>query len=332
MAANRSQYALIKQIAGILLDSDAVIFGGYVRDTVVRDVFTKMFREHSSISACNDADFLKMFDNVLMLPLYGARLIEPRNINCVMTCTQMCMFEQLLVANNLAIQYVSNSVGGERYGIDEVSDVLVREYRIGFALNPLIVTMHPELSDFGIKVDVVYSMSKSKEDLIPVNDILDCECNGLIIDKSREIKLCAVLRTADPLENLTKLTNIIKQIINKEAHLVNFSFMRERIEIMLDKGYTIHNMFNLTFVKNDAHMLQEAEIDKAGICVICLDQVGKNKSMCSKYVVKRSCCNGTVYHLHCLDDMINSPHFNGQCPTCRAPFSDVDAKKRKSAA
>jgi hypothetical protein len=181
---------------------------------------------------------------------------------------------------------------------------------IGFDISPVLKTMLPfSLRKIFVSIDIVHCESiKDKEP--PFNNI-DFECNALIIDSSKQIRISTKFckeRIIDDsiISKLQYMLEIIDGIYHKKTKAVANIIDYNRLIKMINKGYTLTGRDSIFELKKNT--------DNEDICLMCMDKIKDNNK------INRTCCVAS-YHTNCLNGMITNNNFNKSCPMCRDSFT-----------
>ena len=299
-------YKLTKAVADIVTSIDnTVIFGGYVRDTILHDYMAQQYYKHPSVCSLSSKEKNIKYSDPNFLPEFKDRTLIAKDIDCFMSTDNIDKFEKLLNEKKLHV-----NIKKERDISNYITEknMFLTYMEIGFDISPILETLLPfPLRKIFVSVDIVHCSSIMNKEP-PFNNI-DFECNALIIDSSKQIRISTKLCNGSNINKsiiykLEYMLEIINGIYVKKTKAVSDNIDFLRIIKMTQKGYTLTGRDNAFELKNN--------IDNKEICPICIDTI-KYKS---KFKIKRTCCSAT-YHVKCLHDMINHNNFNQSCPLCR---------------
>ena len=103
------------------------------------------------------------------------------------------------------------------------------------------------------------------------------------------------------MKKLIKLNQIITDILDMKATIVNSTFANYRITHMISKKWIIISTNILLTVSHKSN---------DDICYICLNKLYK-----SKYICKFNCCKAYI-HENCMDELLQHNKCN-TCPWCK---------------
>lgn len=303
---NKTKWKLINYIIRHIVESDGVVFGGAVRDTIRHNYCsTRFYKKHN-----NDMD---KYDDVEFDVENIDRLLVPRDIDCYFKSKED--FEEF-----------RDNLGKDNYFVDSCSSAY-NEVCETFSKTKLYIKpkMHKllyymlkdagvDLSTLRVEVDVMW-LNNGVELSHPF-EAMDFDVNCLIFDKHStavdengkyttygeympRLNQWAQDGINNAYEHSKKLHDIIENIIKKKAVIINH--MRPRVAKMIDKGWRIVD--SKTFQPLVA-------IPKDEPCLICLSDV----THANHYM--RKCCNAH-YHDKCLQKVLASCT---SCPQCRKAF------------
>lgn len=285
------KWKLFKKVEAVLIEQDARIFGGYVRDSIIHDTYAKKFYDTTTDSNkyC-EQDFE---------PETALRNTLPTDIDCVLP-------ESKLLAVERALRKVCHLRFKFRHDCDTYFQNLYYRgmshyrYMVTYKLpkeldiNPLVYgTFHVDIMTYPDTMNVKLPLSP-----------IDFLCNSLVQAKGGYSLMS--YQSLRPLDKLKELGTVIEDIVNKVA-LVGFSTVGPaRVDKMLQKGWTIKS----------PHVTIMPGVQYDGHCLICHE--GFTQDGC-----KLRCCDGH-YHRKCLHEAMNTGpaamvHTN-KCLMCRGPL------------
>lgn len=317
-------------VRDIILKNDGMIFGGFVRDSIIHDHFATEF--YDSIEFLEDyLEARAKYSDPSFIPHTKDRMLIPTDIDCIMTRSQRDLVLKAFKRKQLKWkQLFVRSPSEYFHGFDGPSDMEHVRYRVKVDFSRLRET----LQRLPISVDVHSIVTPLEEenveiiiDMLLTNEMpddpfctrIDFECNALFMTK-HAISVSSRLVEAKDIYKRNKMTqSIITDIIQRRAVLRRNSVMSLtdliRANKMFGKGWQITNLKFQT-VKDDT-------IDE--MCIICHCNVTPNH-------FKMTCCNSR-FHAKCLRELINSQlnsedFNNDSCPMCRgyASFTRSDAE------
>lgn len=304
----RLKYNFIHRVADLVLEH-GVIFGGYVRDTIIHNHFADRFYE---THAAKD-NFQSLYEDVSCDVDTLGRLLIPEDIDCFMTSGSLEKFiGSVKKTNKMKIVRRRDVTVGHRY-----TDIIQNKVPLGLMLTKIeIQLMHntlymdylpKNLLELSVKLDVLHAPQLENKE--PPFCVMDFECNCLVLDMGHNIRLSKPFcdfnyLTGLPLTKVTKLQSVISDILAKKAIPVVLAD-HERCMKMTNKGWT---------VEEDGMTLLIADEDEQGddVCPICCDNL--------RVQIKNSCCNSR-YHPLCFAKFLQASLEDcPPCPTCRKPL------------
>lgn len=191
------KYKMMRKIQGILLDMGYTIFGGYVRDMLIHDHYSRKFYGNGVYSNENYVD--ESLDKKTL-----GRLIVPKDIDCFFTGDGECV-------EALRLAFIQGGfdvmvMGSQEYAI--FNNVKKRSLRLTVA-NAHLFGLHC----FKVFLDVLYS---SDPDIKPPFGKLDLTCNALVLtDKGISLSnnTGTSLDILGPFEKKCYETKIIKKLL-----------------------------------------------------------------------------------------------------------------------
>lgn len=309
------RYKLTNAVADLIISiNGACIFGGYVRDRIRHDHVAQQYYSHPELDNIGDrADIKKLYDDPEFLPELKDRFLVSQDIDCFMKTSDIEVFEKKLKDARLRV-IRKKQLNILEYLTVHDPDLRLTCFDVGFDMNNLLNSMLPyEIRSLNIRIDVVHIESIQNKD--PPFGNIDYECNALIIDSSKQIRLCTQLpyltAMIDPLARFEYLQKIIKNIQQQTTKVVGKNIQRHRTHKMMSKGYTLIS-------SNNKYVLSQ-NVDQEEVCTLCLDKIDK------AYKLKRTCCNAS-YHNHCFQSMVTHENFNRSCPNCRDHMNYIETK------
>lgn len=275
---------MFQNIADIAILTNGAIFGGYVRDFVLKDECAQQF-----YTSNKKGDF----SNPEVSPETSDRLLIPSDID--IHFKTLVDYKKFRTALNKGF-YVTNVVMIENL---YTSGPYTRHFKLVVRLGSNIGTsfireiLNNCLPEYTVNIDAVISQGNP-----PFNNDLDFECNGLIMDKTG-IHLCTeLIRGLGPMGVHRTFTRVLNDIKHKRALVVNFN--PKRWDKMADKPN------NWEILGSTVEKIRSTADDR---CVICLENISED-------VHKFHCCKG-CYHSACLTKAIVFVNNSGTCPHCR---------------
>lgn len=308
----RLLYNFHVNVANVILEY-GVIFGGYVRDTLLHNHHAEAF--YTKVGDEDVVDINALYEDQLVHKDNIDRLLLPEDIDCFMTSAKMekmvsfftnssSRFKLVMRRDTVCGQHNSKyftNMRGAPLGLTVTHLVL------GLVHNPIYEGQLPyEFRTAKVYIDILHAPSlEGKEP--PFGD-MDFECNCLVMDSFGNIRLSGRYAGIMGLQGYAlnqhqKLCQVVDDVMKRVAVPVTASSF-DRTSKMATKGWKIKEAgLNIVI------------IDEDDTCPICFDG-GKEQLR-----IKADCCKST-YHPHCFAKFVT---FNsGQplsCPTCRSFMS-----------
>jgi hypothetical protein len=310
-------------IINLLLSCNGTIYGGAVRDIILRKHVEKKFKKKNSgisreeyIKLYNDRNYQKELVDRLLIPndidAY-VDIIEYEKLMSVLDDSGFTTKEEVcenyptesefythirLEIKSCSLKHVIHKIKSnlpKHLSFLFEDDSLVKKYKVFTDMKPLYVDLF--LLDDGDKT----------------NDPFEFMCNNLIWNKhgfSVSKKLC---ENNNPFYNEIQKNQIIEQIHNKIAVIPLYPKMKKygcihnlRVKKIIEKGYTIEGFANFSYINDNSYN---------GHCIICHDKFSKKH-------YKMKCCDAR-FHTHCIVDMYNSGTTN-RCIMCMKSLNNFE--------
>ena len=321
MEYGRLLYNFHLKVAEVILDH-GIIFGGYVRDTIIHNHFAQLFYDSEQDTSASELNVLYKDPNYK--PETNLRLLLPQDIDCYMTSTA---FEKLvtklskhpdmkvkrrvdLVAPN---KYIMN-----RHGIP--LGLMLSRMEIGLSHNPMYAEYIPdEMRSMKVYLDILHAPDLERKE--PPFGCMDFECNCLVMDKGFNLRLSAPFSAFHfmaclPINKHNKLQQVIDDITQLKAIPVVLADFDRACKLAM-KGWCIQED-TAKLYKNKSN-----EEDEHEICPICCDHINVDQ-----LELKNNCCNSR-YHPSCFGKYANTlSHALSElsCPTCRTRINIANLK------
>ncbi len=304
-------------ICSSILKHNGVIFGGYIRDHILRNhcisEFNKVFNP-----TCVDYD--TTFSNLKILPELRDRMIVSNDIDCLITKRRMnAILNELRYDHNLCIRKVfkrdpckyipsfneidSGNYCHYRYCIQSYNPNILNQLKFLGISNSVINDIRYTKVIIKITVDFIVCLdNKLPADpfLVPI----DFKCNGFYVKKTMELPLLTsqISSHSDCIsENYKRLKSIYDNIYNKVAVCVSPD--KVRINKMVMKGYKITQIP----ICSPFTIIPDSHDD---VCIICLSDLATNH-------IVTNCCKTHLHH-SCYDELYLSSISNTiECPICK---------------
>lgn len=271
---------------------NGVIFGGYVRDKIIHDFYALQYYTKCSAEYKNEKYNYNKYNDPNFLPETKDRMLLPYDIDCYMNPHHIEHFKNML--RNSLLEFVEEKA--ENYEHTKLY--------ISFKLNPIIESNIEILKKIVIKVDIIHTQTPAH---LPINKLLDFECNSLILTPDNEYKLCKFLSILckDPMTKIDKFNEIYNNILARKTKILSPQIADYRIQHMLNKNWIISSD-NITLTKS----INYKATDKTDttVCYICLENISSSGG-------HFNCCKRFI-HLDCIEHIVTSNY--GKCPLCRS--------------
>lgn len=290
------QYQIMTKMAEIVIDNYGIIYGGFVRDLILR--------EHRA-PGCEEG---------------ATDLVMPRDIDIFMCEERMAEFMMDCKMNYMVLKKQGPAMC--------VSDYIPSVARDDCTFARYHVTLESSFwrrasSRFPVSLDVS-AMIAQCEAIPPVTlDIIssemdlrnpflgppDFECNALFLDKYG-LQLYPNIKVDESTSLLSKhhkIGSIMEDIVQRKAklllptvvHSATVTEHRKRAHSLMERGWTVV----------DASISSCNEATYTGHCILCHDTLPRDH-------VRFMCCDAR-YHADCMCSLLRSPTFVYECPMCR---------------
>lgn len=276
----------MKVIASELIDNDGVIFGGYVRDTVIHDHYASLFFEKHH----------DKYDDPTFDPETKHRLLVPKDIDVFCQTGKRGIIEVLEKLKkpdrDVTYRYVTPVY---------FSEGEIKHLKVTIRFPFIFSLIHKQVS---IDLDVLHSKSKVE----PPFGKCDMYCNAFLMDKrgihlstntgDMDLDCTSVLdirrrkMEIDLLDDILVLKSKVIQKLAFNQTMDEFEINHRQRKIgriinMLSRGWTFTNLsfFDIYRFPHETKPLDQDTSD----CKICLEPVPKFKA-----ILKLTCCGITV--------------------------------------
>lgn len=293
-----AKWRLMKTIVQSVHEVNGTVFGGYVRDSIIHDHYASEFY--------SKAEELHRYSDVTYMPELALRTHMPKDIDCFILSSNLSAFKNSLKKKKLDI-YPVNENTTNIYFLNIPIQVKHINFKIAFAMNSILKSTI-DTKPFEILIDVLHSDVQME----PPFKVLDFECNSLVLTPTNDYKLCNLIPTISPLDKITRMNEIINNIVQKETYVFGKDVCYKRINRMLDKRWKI---------SGPKSVLYRIDTETDEVCSICLDQYKIYDA-----IVSIRCCKGSKMHRKCAHKMINE-NFT-KCTICREEIDFTPADKK----
>jgi hypothetical protein len=317
MTQNKKQWKFMCAVRDIVLKNGGIIFGGFVRDTIIHD--------HNAMQYYEVSNNNYLYTNPHYLSKCFDRTIIPHDIDCNIPHDRFNDFateltKKKIVAETIFVRDPHKYLPHIRIQDDTLRHVRMMlkldMTRVNKVLNELPIDIRTK--DFKVPtiyVDIIVSSKHYEEPFLGVPDF---ECNGLYLTSHGICLTDFVSSKKDVYRNEVEKQRIIKDIIEKKAMYLapdpdsetSSEILIKRISKLLKNGWILQDDI-LTTVreKYDGH------------CIICH---GKFKEV----HFKLHCCDGR-YHGQCLQDALtkgpNAMRLTNECCLCKSEIATTES-------
>jgi hypothetical protein len=323
MDANNTWH-ILKLVKNLIIENNGLIFGGFVRDSIIHDHFSTSYYKKNEESSVTDEEAKQKYTIVSYMPETLGRLVVPNDIDCFMVQNDYNMFINSLKDHRLKCTVLFNRTASEYInGFEKVNEDSLKHRRIHVQVDvnhvikelyalPIKFDRQPleqqivDLIPPAIVVDVITSLYPRND---PFLTDLDFECNGLYMSK-HGLSICSSLSKGLSEYNKWVETNrIVNDIISRVAIYMHPDGtnpnIAKRANKFIERGWKIEDFLRC--------MTSVLEKDYDGYCIICHENL-------PEVHFKLTCCDAR-YHGHCLKRVVvevdNNP-FKKECVMCKA--------------
>jgi hypothetical protein len=302
----------------LILQQSGMIFGGYVRDRILRE---HCILEFNKIISIDDPEYNTKFYNCCILPELSDRILTSTDIDCLLTKKSMGnILHELRYVHNFTIRKVfkrspckyipsfkhisANAYTHYRYKISSYNRNIINQLKYMGIDEATINSVKSQNNYVNIVLDFIVSNDgqlPSDPFLVPI----DFECNGFYLKNSVNMPLLSRQVCNIPKSSISnyykRVSEVYNSIYNQEAVCVMPDNVR--IRKMIAKGFKIKKFpIMLPFKKN------EDKYDD--VCIICLSELDIEH-------LKTVCCNLHI-HTNCYNDLFNNDNTcKVKCPVCK---------------
>jgi hypothetical protein len=294
------KYKLIKYVADVIQTKhDGLIFGGYVRDTILHDHAAKLFydslKEMQNEPRPSNDD---LYQDKTYRPDLLDRFLVPTDIDCYMTDDNKTALLETLEENSLVRS--KNDVPS-MYGINDKNLKLMR---VAIGVSPFISSLLKLPNRTSFCVDIIYTTAEKYSTYTPPFTDYDFVCNTLQMRQNNIFVSRQVCEKKSALDRNEYLQHVILDIIEKKA-VCGERIPKWRMKKMLQKGWSlVHEHYTVEKI------LVTVEGEGEEECPICIESFKKGD-----FQLRRSCCTNAIFHVACLKKSIRS--CSARCPACR---------------
>ncbi len=338
----RKKYKLTKKLIEIIQNSNGYIFGGAVRDMLLHNYNAEEFylkiskdlleelneteltesEKDNKVSNWDLNDKPLKYNNPEIYPEYIDRFLYPNDIDCFMSLESKKIFLMMLRIHRLRFKEITKEEPLKIYmeNIDNSNRRLkIQKFQVTLDLEDLFISVmkfNPKEMPI-INIDIITQDNYIRDFYPPFGEV-DFECNSLLLTPTNNYILTPHLNleinTAK--HKLYKIQQIIKDIENKTAKVINNKVPLYRVDKMKKNGWKIIANF-----KDKSYILQIKDTEEEEICPLCCDKFNKGE-----YYLKRSCCKSSIYHQDCFNKLIEL-NIRKCCPLCLDQFDEIEIDK-----
>ena len=303
-----TRWKLMEQIKDIAFQSDAYLFGGAVRDYHIHNHYARKFYD-----SCSTPMESKKYGDLTYKPEFIGRLCLPNDLDFYMNTNKVDSFLQGLEDRYLQTFNI-NDPESNKYKKNLPLDVYHIKLSVRFKTNSILANILPS-HKLSVNIDIIHTKNISLYQ--PPFGKIDVECNCLMISPKKEyvVSSSIIAANAPPEDKIEKLTAILKDITNKETHIVDRDCDPYRLIRMLNKGWKINASYVIFFKTPISELTDDKSEER---CIICLD------NMIDKTIqVKFTCCNAR-WHRECLQKYLSNYDKSKlpKCPQC-SKFTNI---------
>jgi hypothetical protein len=290
-SSTKESYDFRRHVETIILKNGGIIFGGHVRDTILRDAHVNDYHIECIISN-KDCNSRELFNDPTFHPELKGRLVTSRDIDCYMPAPAAKEMISDLHAASITTRVVFERNDAKKYlpELDIPYGILkhVRYMVYPVAKQPkrrspfsiFCTSVQEAVEDIApFHIDLLTARSSDFHLFYPPFGLIDFECNGLLMTTTGISMSPCMYPHLSALSRHHKIDVIIDDIRNMRAVYVDAeSLTTRRIKKMAAKGWAIQRNFIKTCDSSD------------DVCIICHDDAPS---------YKLTCCNAR-YHRHCL--------------------------------
>lgn len=261
---SKADYDVRREVERMILAHGGTIFGGHVRDRILREAHSKEYVTKEIISDSS------LYHNPAFHPEYRGRMVVSADIDCYMVSHHLRSFFRDMETSNLWTHVLFEREDAKRYlPTIDVPDGVLRHIRC--------IVCHAQ----PFYIDMMVAKCRDFYLYAPPFGNIDFECNGLILTSAGIAMSPNLYPELSLTERHTKLDMIIEDIKRMNAVYVDPEELTAyRIDKMQSKGWSI-----------DFKIVKKEEMSKGDMCIICHDEEGAD--------YKLPCCSAR-YHPRCL--------------------------------
>lgn len=315
-------WKLKKDVAESVLTAQGIVFGGYVRDSIIHDYYSEKYYKQCLKDKINSMETTLRYNDPDFYPDLFNRTLIPDDIDCYFDSFQkLKQFETGLINKKFVIHKVftrenaskylprlnvpDHTLAHIRYRVHHISiqkkGLLRKLVQQSFNVVPRMLlteaideffekisenlnTLQPIYIDCLVRKDPNYTLN-------PPFGSLDFECNGLLLS-NQGISLCEQLKEKQIpngfITDINKLKRILEDLYQHRAVLIAHPMTQVadtyRIDKMKEKKWTI--------VSGEFVHIQTCEKIESETCIICHADLDTDH-------YKLKCC-AARYHKNCL--------------------------------
>jgi hypothetical protein len=282
-------------IAQLAIDNNGILFGGFVRDLILRE--------------------------------HGGEEFLPRDIDIFMCDTQMSEFLLDCKMNHLVMQkqgparclstYIPQSMRDDclftRYNVTLDATFWRRassRFPVSLDVSPMIAQCEAIPA---VSVDIISSDAETRTPFLVAPDF---ECNALFLDRYG-LQMYPDIKTEDNsiLAKHHKISSILEDIVQRKARLIVSTTPHPSITVDQPTAYgkRARSLVHRGWTVVDGCMASCSDASYTGHCIVCHDALPTEH-------VRFVCCDAR-YHNECMCRLLRSSAFVYECPMCRKALS-----------
>lgn len=287
---NKVKYLMMEKLVDLLIENNAVIFGGFVRDKYIHDHYADIFHEKSLE--------IDKFSDETYSPETKGRLLVAKDID-VFCKGDNQEVDHLISIIREAGFHISDKESNLRY----FKDKNVQQRKATVRINNV---RNFGLPNVEVLMDILYS---NKDDIEPPFGKLDVLCNGFLLDK-RGMRLSN--QTGTPADRCGSFNRkreevtILQKMINFETDIAipdedDDSMEKQSIKNRKIRALRVIKIQQSDWTVNNKVYTINNNISKLISCHIC------DGSFNDCPVIRLNCCD-QVLHINCFLDHIKSEY------------------------
>lgn len=306
-------------VNAILTDVEgSLVFGGFVRDNVRHNIGAQRFYQHpeyKNIQCQKERD--AKYSDATFLPETKDRLLLAKDIDCFMRTADIKKLKAAFTKRGIEVIDIEDKPT-QRYNL---CGYRLTRMEVGMKMTPILMAVLSErVRGLRCVVDIVHDDDITGKEP-PFNEI-DFECNALIMDGSKQMRLSTRLFVdpckVDPVQRMMYMNGVVDRLIDHKTYVGSINVAPWRIKKMISKGYELLG-------SDDVYSLKQCT-NCEDMCILCLSNFDDKEA-----VLKRTCCSA-MYHTKCFKEMVEQYELKNkcvQCPQCRNEMLGYELHRSK---